>query len=299
MHQIRYFLALSQTLNFTRAAEACNVTQPSLTRAIRLLEHELGGELLRRERGLTHLTDLGRQMLPLLTQCHESAQNARAVADAMRHRRRASLRIAASLGVGLGPFAPHLAELLGAFEGLGLAVHRGDAEETARALREGEADLAIAEPAAMGWERFESWPLFADPMALLVHPGHRLAGQSSAPLAALAGERLALRRHCSAGPTIEALLAASGIDLNTAVRVGADEDAVALVATGAAVALAPASVAAPMLCRVGLEGVALARELRLHAVQGRPREPSATMLLTQLRAANFGAYGGPAASIAA
>ena len=42
MHQVRYFLAVAQLLNFTRAAEECNVTQPSLTRAIKQLEAELG-----------------------------------------------------------------------------------------------------------------------------------------------------------------------------------------------------------------------------------------------------------------
>lgn len=41
MHQVRYFLAAARTLNFTRAAEECNVTQPSLTRAIQKLE-EIG-----------------------------------------------------------------------------------------------------------------------------------------------------------------------------------------------------------------------------------------------------------------
>ena len=50
MHQVRYFLAVARTLNFSRAAEECNVTQPSLTRAIRQLEDELGGDLFCRER---------------------------------------------------------------------------------------------------------------------------------------------------------------------------------------------------------------------------------------------------------
>src|SRR5438874_2288146 len=43
MHQVRYFLATVGELNFTKAAEKCNVSQPSLTRAIKQLEGELGG----------------------------------------------------------------------------------------------------------------------------------------------------------------------------------------------------------------------------------------------------------------
>ena len=68
MHQVRYFLALCETLNFTRAAEICNVSQPALTRAVRKLEEELGGLLLRREHKLTHLTDFGRLVRPHLEQ---------------------------------------------------------------------------------------------------------------------------------------------------------------------------------------------------------------------------------------
>src|SRR5262249_55698195 len=62
LHQVRYCVALCKNLNFTRAAEACNVTQPALTRAIQKLEDELGGPLFERERNLTQLTELGRLM---------------------------------------------------------------------------------------------------------------------------------------------------------------------------------------------------------------------------------------------
>ena len=68
MHQVRYFLAVCDLLNFTRAAERCNVSQPALTRAIKKLEEELDGPLFRRERNLTHLTELGRMMKPHLEQ---------------------------------------------------------------------------------------------------------------------------------------------------------------------------------------------------------------------------------------
>src|SRR6266566_6503323 len=77
MHQIRYFLAVTRTLNFTRAADECNVTQPSLTRAIKQLEAELGGDLFRRERPAAQLTELGLRMHPLLQQCYDAASGAR------------------------------------------------------------------------------------------------------------------------------------------------------------------------------------------------------------------------------
>ena len=84
MHQVRYFLAVAQLLNFTRAAEGCHVTQPSLTRAIKQLEDELGGDLFRRERPHAQLTELGQRMYPLLKQCYESALGARSLASAIK-----------------------------------------------------------------------------------------------------------------------------------------------------------------------------------------------------------------------
>jgi DNA-binding transcriptional LysR family regulator len=75
MHQVRYFLAVADTLNFTRAAERCHVSQPALTRAIQQLEEEMGGLLLRRERKLTHLTDFGRLIEPHLRQLSADAED--------------------------------------------------------------------------------------------------------------------------------------------------------------------------------------------------------------------------------
>ena len=83
MHQTRYFLAVCEALNFTRAAHHCNVAQPSLTRAIKKLEEELGGPLFRRERTRTHLTDLGR-----LGSRHGPPHAAQADADSRASRRR-------------------------------------------------------------------------------------------------------------------------------------------------------------------------------------------------------------------
>ena len=61
--QLRYFLVLCETKNFTRAAHRCAVSQPSLTNAIKALEDELGGALFFR-RPQVQLTTLGRALWP-------------------------------------------------------------------------------------------------------------------------------------------------------------------------------------------------------------------------------------------
>ena len=81
LHQIRYFLVLSEELNFTRAAARCNVAQSSLSRAIRLLEIELGGPLFHRERPNCRLSELGRHVRPLLAQAFGEVEDVRRQAE--------------------------------------------------------------------------------------------------------------------------------------------------------------------------------------------------------------------------
>ena len=93
MHQIRYFLAVADCLNFTRAAETCNVTQPALTRAIQKLEEELGGLLFRRERKLTHLTDLGHLVRPQLEAILSQSEQAKTTAKSFLQLKDAPLKL--------------------------------------------------------------------------------------------------------------------------------------------------------------------------------------------------------------
>ena len=80
LHQARYFLAVCNDLNFTRAAKNCNVAQPSLTRAIQLLEKEFDGYLFNRKRSSIELTDLGTRVRPCLEECWRTASTAKQIA---------------------------------------------------------------------------------------------------------------------------------------------------------------------------------------------------------------------------
>ena len=112
MHQVRYFLAVSRTLNFTRAADECNVAQPSLTRAIKLLETECGGPLFHRERQNTHLTEMGRMLHPHLSDIYEAALSTRRLAQEYSRLGRTPLK----LGI-MSTVAPdELIDLIGAIK---------------------------------------------------------------------------------------------------------------------------------------------------------------------------------------
>ena len=85
MHQVRYFLARCEELNFTRAARRCGVSQPSLSNAISALERELGGALFDRKPSIA-LTGLGRMLRPYLDEIACNANHAREVARTLTPR---------------------------------------------------------------------------------------------------------------------------------------------------------------------------------------------------------------------
>ena len=64
-HQVRYFIEVCHTRNFTKAAARCGIAQPSLTRAIKLLEAEFGCELFIRRPGNIELTEIETNMVEL------------------------------------------------------------------------------------------------------------------------------------------------------------------------------------------------------------------------------------------
>jgi DNA-binding transcriptional LysR family regulator len=194
MHQIRYFLTVSETLNLTKAAERCNVAQPSLTRAIKTLEAELGGELIRRERNLSHLTELGQRVLPMLRQCYETAVSAKSVAASMRNAEVVPLSLAPSHTIGLKPLEPMLQELSRTFPGLQLKLYWGSRSEVADYLKSGTAELTIAGPLGEVWPRLDAFPRFDQPCEVGTGPDHRFANKAYVEFKDLTSETL-VDRH--------------------------------------------------------------------------------------------------------
>jgi DNA-binding transcriptional LysR family regulator len=291
MHQIRYFLAAARTLNFTRAAEECVVSQPSLTRAIQTLEWELGGELFHRERGLTHLTELGVKMLPLVHQCYESAVAAKSLASALKSGLVTPLKLALSSSIAVGLLLPQLTELSRAFAGIELRLFRENATELADRLKKGGADLGVAGPLAGDWERFDRWTLFTEPFVLAVSKSHRYANRERVTMLELSGERIIRRSHCERLEDVEALLKKHGLIDVQRHEANNEVDVVGLLSANMGVALVPASADLPGdVRRLGIEDANLERAVLVYGVAGRPRAPIASTLLKMLRASDWSAY---------
>jgi DNA-binding transcriptional LysR family regulator len=288
MHQIRYFLGVARTLNFTRAAEECNVSQPSLTRAIKLLEDELGGDLFRRERGQSHLTDLGQRMLPLLQQCYDTVEGAKLLATSIKKGEVATLRLALARTVDLALVLPFLSELLRAIKGLELKFIRGTTAEIVGLLKAGDADLALAGHMGEAWDRLESRALFTEPFVLLVHEGHRLAVQTSVSMDAVRHERLLIRTYCEMSQAIAARISREGVSGGHNHQVASERDLISLLENRMGVAVAPKSTVIPgPVRRLSVTDLNIERTIYVHSVAGRPRSASASTLLKQLLAADW------------
>ncbi len=187
LHQVRYFLALCRTLNFTRAAEACNVTQPALTRAIQRLEDELGGPLLYRERSLTQLTPLGRAMMPHLEATLRAAEMVTRVAGTVS-RQTPVLRVGLVDGVSASLIAESLGELARRFPDLELSLHGGAQKPLIESLLLGETDAALLIDDGELADRLDRWKLLHEGCRAVFAPGHRFEQDTAVALPALAHE---------------------------------------------------------------------------------------------------------------
>jgi DNA-binding transcriptional LysR family regulator len=284
MHQVRYFLAVARTLNFTRAAEESNVTQPSLTRAIQKLEEEFGGLLFRRERALTHLTDLGRLMLPHLERAYDAAQAAKTLAKGVGKATVAPL----SLGIATALRGTHLdrsiAEVGGGLPGFQLKISTGDGAQLMQDLLRGDLDILILAEPRNPHERLDVVELFRQIYAVVAPADHPLATMDGAALSDLADVTwiegdpdiiAEFREHCS---RVE-------IEPDFRHSAGSGAEVARMVAAGLGCAILTRDQTLPEgLSFVEISNLELARRVVLATVAGRKRPVAADALIRAIRA---------------
>jgi DNA-binding transcriptional LysR family regulator len=196
LHQVKYFVAVSRLLNFTRAAEQCNVTQPALTKAIQKLELELGGELIHRERQLTQLTDLGKLVLPTLERLVAAAGAARSIAREYQRKDNAPLKIGLTPCVSSNLLVAPLAEVARHVPGIHVEIVEEPMPRLLELLFDGDISAALAADATALPERIDHWDLFEDRFLVLAAKDNPLADMDQVPMSALAEATWLERSGC-------------------------------------------------------------------------------------------------------
>jgi len=187
LRQLRYLASLARHRHFGRAAEACAVTQPALSRAIRELERELGVVLFVRTTRRVELTVAGEALLPEARRTLDAAQRARQAVSQVQGRVVGSVAIGHSLHGAIGSW---LAEYHRLHPNVRIAVEQGSAPALIDGVRSGRLDVALAavpadeNPPGVVVVRREDVPL-----GIACGAQHWLAGRNSAAASELRDER--------------------------------------------------------------------------------------------------------------
>jgi LysR family transcriptional regulator, hydrogen peroxide-inducible genes activator len=285
MHQIRYFLAVCETLNFTRAAENCNVTQPALTRAIQKLEEEFGGLLFRRERHLTHLTDLGRLMRPQLEQIWQQTAAVRTTAKSFLKLEGAPLSLGVMCTIGPMRGISFVTDFWHAHQGIEITLREGVPEKLGELLRAGELDLAVMAQDEPFDERFDVQPLYRERFVVAFPPGHRFAGQNGVRMAEVDGESYLLRINCELKDHLRAVREQQGVELRHVYRSEREDWIQTMVMAGIGIAFVPEySVMVAGLQTRPLIEPEITRDVSLVTVAGRRFSPAVAAFVRAIKA---------------
>jgi len=274
LHQVRYFLAVANTLNFTRAAQQCNITQPALTKGVQKLEQELGGPLIHRERQLTQLTDLGKEVLPMLERTVASVEAARRRAQEFQRKEVAQLKLGLAPSISVSLFMDPIAEIAALVPGLHVELRDDQPEKLVDLLLSGDINAAIVGDMQDVPARIDHWPLFEERYVAIVAPGHQFANRSSIGVDDLRQTIVLERVGCDAAPNFQRSFFA---DHEPLFGHGSEHDLHLqyMAAAGFGILLAPEHMPRlPTLKTIPIEGDPVWREIHLLTVQGRHFSPA-------------------------
>lgn len=286
LHQLRYFVAVARTRNFSRAAEQCRVAQPSLSQQIIKLEAELGERLFERTKRAVSLTPAGEVFRSHAERVLDEVELAK---DSM-HEVRDVLRGRIALGA-LPTVAPYylperLRKFSAAYPGIEVIVHEDTTEQLAAAVLAKEIDLALVslpvERAGLVTEEF-----FDEPLVVALPKDHRLARRRALTLDDLSEEAFILMKegHCLAGQALQ-FCRLNGFAPRVSFRSAQIETVLAFVAGGWGVSIVPAMARNPEIKGVRYRALGgMTRAIGIIHREAKPLSRAARMLVEVLKRA--------------
>lgn len=287
IHQLRYFVAIAETGNFTRAAERCHVSQPSLSQQIINLENELGHKLFHRLGRKAVLTESGELFIERARRVlHEIETAAREIKDTPATERR--------ITVGAIPTVmPYLMTTIieqarRKHPNLIIRAREDFRTPLVKSVIEGDLDMAlVSTPVANN--RVSVEPLFTEQLLLAVPKAHPLATQPIVLGEDLRDETFVLLGHSSAlAEQTQRFCGAHNFDPQIGYRCSQIATVKSFVSMGLGISILPQVARAPeddaLIVYRRLSGRAPTREIALVRHLQRYQSRGAALFLETLRA---------------
>ena len=204
LNELRYIVAVARERHFGHAAEACFISQPTLSVAVKKLEEELGVSLFERRKGEVSVTPVGQRIVEQAQRVLEEAGNIRQIARQGQDQLDGALRLGAIYTI--GPYLlPHLIPRLAArAPKMPLVIEENYTASLAEKLKRGELDvilisLPFVEPGV------STLPLYREPFVLLLPSSHPLNQKPEFAVADLKHEDVLLlgAGHCFRDQVLE------------------------------------------------------------------------------------------------
>lgn len=232
--QIRQFLAVVETGSFTRAADAIGVTQPSLSSGIIELEKHLGAQVFNRQRPSIQLTAAGNRLLPIARRIDRDFYRAEIPTRELTPRDRPFV-----FGVIPSFSTAMLGAIFSGLHGRQFTIREKDADTLLRELRRSDVDLAVI-PTSFGKEEgLHFIPVYSETYRIMFATTHPMASREQVGAEELANEVMIARRSCELLRRTSDFFTSRGVRPRFFYKSENDDRAIALVAAGQGLTVAP------------------------------------------------------------
>ncbi|WP_313813467.1 LysR family transcriptional regulator [Glutamicibacter sp.] len=245
LEQLRGFTTIARMGHFTRAAEELHLAQPSLSRQIATLEHDLGSVLFQRARGNITLTPAGRALLPLATRMLADEESIRVEMAELAGLRRGRVRLGAPPTLCVSLVAEVLSSFHAKYPGIELQISEAGSRVLLEQLSGGQLDLAliVTSEHAVNETTLQHVPLLAERLVVADAPDGALSKQDTVDLRALAKvPQIAFSRSYDLRAATMSAYDGLGLDPNIVIDGGEMDAVLRFVQAGLGVAVVPATV---------------------------------------------------------
>mgnify|MGYP002632056590 FL=1 len=284
LQQIRYFIAVYETLNFTKAAAQCQVSQPALTKAIKRLEDYLGSTLFVRDGRRVIVSEFGKILHPNLEEMLRQDQAVKTLIKNFRLLDKTPLSVGVMVTIGPTALAPFLVDFRTKHPGIEVSVVERPLMELLRALKEGEVEVALLHDPEQDNGDIRAEPIYQERYVVVLPPGHALAARDEIRLKDLSKQSYVDRLSCEMRELVMAKAAMEGVELYARFRSEHEDWVQGMVLAGMGFAFMPEyAVTAKDLIVRPLVDPAVSRMVSIASMRGRKWSLAASAFSQSLR----------------